>query len=96
MKHIITATDVPGDGYTLEVGDLVEFTDSCNNKHNMVVIPECICKECCLGNQLVKDSNMRVCSVLNGQYSICYSGKNRIVVHKFVSFAYIDNILEDL
>lgn len=95
MKHIITSTDVPNDDYKLEVGDLVEFTDGNNNKHNMIVMPECACDKSCLWGQLNNNSNMRVCSVLSDEYSICYNGRIS-GVSQYVAFAYIDNILENL
>lgn len=95
MKHIITATDVPDTDYKLKVGDLVEFTDGNNNKHNMLVIPECTCDKCCLWGQWNINSSMRVCSVLDDEYSICYNGRNS-GVSQYVAFTYIDNILENL
>lgn len=95
MKHIITVTDVPNDDYKLKVGDLVEFTDKDNNKHNMVVIPDCPCDKCCLGDQWDDNGCTRICSVFDGNYSICYNGSIS-GVSQYVAFSYLDNILENL
>ena len=87
MKHVITTTDVPNDDYKLKVGDLVEFTDRYNNKHNMIVMPERPCRKCCLVDQKSGgDLRIHICSVLNGQYSICYNGRNSEGEAKFVTF----------
>lgn len=95
MKHKITVTDVPNDDYELKVGDLVEFTDVNNNKHNMIVISDCPCNKCCLNDQWDTESSTRICSVWDDEYSICFNGRSG-GASQYVAFAYVDDILENL